>query len=252
MRTIFKTSYDADINLFQHGMQAFWYLGLLAVMVLLPFVMDDFALGEMVALLIWAIAGMGLMILVGQTGQASLGHAAFLAVGCYANVLLQEKAGLPFILSFPLAGLIAGIAGALIAMPMTKLHGIYLGIGTLAISILTDDLIVILEPLTNGVRGLYAPVIDIFGVQFDRYGNPDRFYWLVLFVVVCVVLVYRNLRRSVAPSRRCVTRRCRRAPWASTSRGPRRSRSASRRRSPGLPARCSAISPASSTTRRST
>ncbi len=196
MRTIFKTSYDADINLFQHGMQAFWYLGLLAIMVALPFILDDFVLGEMVALLIWAIAGMGLMILVGQTGQASLGHAAFLAVGCYANVLLQEKAGLPFIVSFPLSGLIAGIAGALIAMPMTKLHGIYLGIGTLAISILTDDLIVILEPLTNGVRGLYAPVIDIFGVQFDRYGNPDRFYWLVLFVVVCVVLVYRNLLRS--------------------------------------------------------
>ena len=73
MRTIFKTSYDADINLFQHGMQAFWFLGLLAIMVALPFILDDFVLGEMVALLIWAIAGMGLMILVGQTGQASLG-----------------------------------------------------------------------------------------------------------------------------------------------------------------------------------
>ena len=196
MRTLFKTSYDADLNLFRHGMQAFWYLSLLAIMIVLPFLMDDFALGEMTNLLIWALAGMGLMILVGQTGQASLGHAAFLAVGCYANVLLQQKLGLPFIVAFPLAGLIAGVAGALIALPMTKLHGIYLGIGTLAISILTDDLIVILEPLTNGVRGLYAPTIEIFGMQVDRYGNTARFYWMVLLIVVGIVLVYRNLLRS--------------------------------------------------------
>ncbi|RST85817.1 branched-chain amino acid ABC transporter permease [Aquibium carbonis] len=196
MRTVFKTSYDADINYFRHGAQATWYMLLLAIALILPFLMGTFWIGEMTNMLIWAIAGMGLMILVGQTGQASLGHAAFLAIGCYANVLLQLKLGLPFLLSFPLAGVIAGLAGALIAMPMTKLHGIYLAIGTLAISILTDDLIVIAEPLTNGVVGLFAPTIDILGLQFDRYATPDRFYWMVLFVAVAVVLVYRNILRS--------------------------------------------------------
>ncbi len=195
MRTLFKTSYDTDINLFEDGRQAFWYISLIIIMAALPFLLDDFVLGEMTSLLIWAIAGMGLMILVGQTGQASLGHAAFMAVGCYANVLLQQ-AGLPFIIAFPLAGLISGIAGFLLAMPMTKLHGIYLGIATLAISILADDLIVILSPLTEGVRGLYAPMIEIFGVPIDRYGNPDRFYYLILAVALLVVLVYRNLLRS--------------------------------------------------------
>ncbi|WP_187968253.1 branched-chain amino acid ABC transporter permease [Aquibium microcysteis] len=196
MRTVFKTSYDADINYFRHGAQATWYMLLLALALILPFLMGTFWIGEMTNMLIWAIAGMGLMILVGQTGQASLGHAAFLAIGCYANVLLQERLGLPFLLSFPLAGVIAGLAGALIAMPMTKLHGIYLAIGTLAISILTDDLIVIAEPLTAGVVGLFAPTIDILGFQFDRYATPDRFYWLVLFVAVVIVLVYRNILRS--------------------------------------------------------
>jgi branched-chain amino acid transport system permease protein len=196
MRTVFKTSYDADINYFRHGAQATWYMLLLALALILPFLMGTFWIGEMTNMLIWAIAGMGLMILVGQTGQASLGHAAFLAIGCYANVLLQERLGLPFLLSFPLAGVIAGLAGALIAMPMTKLHGIYLAIGTLAISILTDDLIVIAEPLTAGVVGLFAPTIDILGLQFDRYATPDRFYWLVLFVAVVIVLVYRNILRS--------------------------------------------------------
>lgn len=196
MRTVFKTTYDADINLFRHGAQAFWYLSLLALMLALPFLLSDFAIGEVTNVLIWAIAGMGLMLLVGQTGQASLGHAAFLAIGCYANVLLQERAGLPFIVSFPLAGVIAGLAGVALAVPTAKLHGIYLAIATLAVSILVDDLIVLAEPLTGGISGLYAPAIDIFGFQFDRYGTPVRFYGLILLVTVLVVLAYRNVQRS--------------------------------------------------------
>ena len=196
MRTVFKTSYDADIDLFRDRIHAFWYMLLLAVAILIPFVIDEFTLGEVAHLLIWAIAGMGLMILVGQTGQASLGHAAFMAVGCYAHVLLQTDLGLPFIVSLPLAGVIAGIAGVLIALPTSRLHGIYLGIATLAVSMLTGDIIIIAEPLTKGVYGLYAPQIEIFGLTIDRYGNPDRFYWLILAITVLVVLLYKNILRS--------------------------------------------------------
>lgn len=196
MRTVFKTSYDADINMFKHGYQAGWYMVLIAIAFIAPLLVSTFWIGELTSLLIWSVACMGLMVLVGQTGQASLGHAAFLAIGCYANVLLQERLGLPFVLSFPLAGLIAGLAGAIIARPMTKLHGIYLAIGTLALTILTDDLIVILTPLTGGVSGLFAPTIDLFGLSIDRYATPARFYYLALFVVIVVVLVYRNLLRS--------------------------------------------------------
>jgi branched-chain amino acid transport system permease protein len=196
MRTVFKTSYDADINLFRHGVQAAWYMALLALAIVLPLLLDVFLLGEVTNMLIWAIAGMGLMILVGQSGQASLGHAAFLAIGCYANVLLQERLGLPFLLSFPLAGLIAGLAGVLLAIPTSRLHGIYLAIATLAIAILADDIIVLAEPLTGGVTGLITPTINIFGLEIDRYVTPDRFYWLVLLVVVLTVLAYRNLLRA--------------------------------------------------------
>ncbi|GLS34039.1 amino acid/amide ABC transporter membrane protein 2, HAAT family (TC 3.A.1.4.-) [Mesorhizobium albiziae] len=196
MRTVFKTSYDADINLFRDSVQAAWYLALLALALVLPLLLDVFMLGEVTNMLIWAVAGMGLMILVGQSGQASLGHAAFLAIGCYANVLLQERLGLPFIVSFPLAGLIAGFAGVLLAIPTARLHGIYLAIATLAIAILTDDVIVLAEPLTGGVTGLVTPTINIFGLEIDRYVTPDRFYWLVLAVVVLTVLAYRNLLRA--------------------------------------------------------
>ena len=196
MRTVFKTAYDADINLFRHRAHAGWYILLIAAALALPLFLGTFGVGEATNLLIWAIACMGLMVLVGQTGQASLGHAAFLAVGCYANTLLQLNLGLPFIISFPLCGLIAGISGALIAFPMTRLHGIYLAIGTLAISILADDLIVLAEPVTNGVIGLMAPDIQIFGFSFNRYANPNRLYYLVLAVTLLVVFAYRNLQRS--------------------------------------------------------
>ena len=89
MRIVFKTSYDADIRLFKHNAQAFWYLLLFTVAILLPYLVNDFLIGEATLVLIWAICGMGLMLLVGQTGQASLGHAAFMAVGAYSNVIYQ-------------------------------------------------------------------------------------------------------------------------------------------------------------------
>ncbi len=196
MRTVFKTSYDADIRLFKHNAQAFWYLLLFALALILPFLISDFLIGEATLVLIWAICGMGLMLLVGQTGQASLGHAAFMAVGAYSNVLYQELLSLPFLLSFPLSGVTAGLAGALIALPTTRLHGIYLAIATLAISVLAEDLIVILEPITGGVAGLFAPDIQIFGYTINRYGNPNALYWLVLAITIAVILVYRNLLRS--------------------------------------------------------
>ena len=196
MRTVFKTSYDADIDMFRHRAQAGWYIALLVLALALPLLLDTFWIGEFTNMLIWAIAGMGLMILVGQSGQASLGHAAFLAVGCYANVLMQVDLGLPFIVTFPLAGLVAALAGFLIALPMTRLHGIYLAIGTLALAILTDDLIVIAEPLTRGVVGLFAPDISLFGLTINRYGNPALFYWLVLAVTLFVLVLYRNLLRA--------------------------------------------------------
>lgn len=196
MRIVFKTSYDADIRLFKHRAQAFWYLLLLAIAIALPFIIGEFWLGEFTSMLIWSVAGMGLMLLVGHTGQASLGHAAFLAVGAYTNVILMESFGLPFLLSLPLAGIAAGIAGALIAIPTTKLHGIYMAIATLAISILTEDIIVILEPWTGGVNGMFAPDIEIFGMNFNRYGNITGMYWLYLAITLLILLGYRNTLRS--------------------------------------------------------
>lgn len=195
MRIHFKTSYDDDIRLFQDLWSFGVYAALLVLAFALPLLIDDFYLGETTNVLIWAIAGLGLMLLTGQCGQASLGHAAFLALGCYSNVILIE-AGVPFIIAFPLAGIITGAIGTIIAFPALRLHGIYLAIATIALSILADDIIVLLEPWTGGVSGKFPPAIDIFGFEIERWTQPTRFYYLVLVVTIICTLFYRNLLRS--------------------------------------------------------
>lgn len=196
MRVPFKTSYLHDIRLFADGHRAARYAVLGALAVLLPFVLDDFLIGEVTGVLIWAIAGMGLMLLTGHAGQVSIGHAAFLAVGCYANVILMDRFGLPFLPSFLLAGIVTGIAGVLIAIPVFRLHGIYLAIATLALSMLVEDIIVLAEPWTGGVVGLTAPTVTIAGMDMDRFSSPDRFYWLCLAIALLVTLGYRNILRA--------------------------------------------------------
>lgn len=195
MRFQFKKSYLDDIRVFEDGQHLFWYALLVALALALPGVLDEYYLGEVTYVLIFSLAGLGLMLLVGHTGLVSLGHAAFLATGAYMDVILIER-GVPFILALPLAGLFSGVVGAVIAIPVLRLTGIYLAIATMALAILVEDVIVLAEPLTGGVIGLVAPTIHLFGLEIDRYGTPDRFYYLCLGVVIVVTFAYVNLLRS--------------------------------------------------------
>ncbi len=199
MRFVFKTTYDADINLFKHKTQMGYYFALFAAVLALPLYFvwtgNPYLLGEITAVLIFAIVGMGLMLLTGQTGLASLGHAAFMALGCYSNILLLN-AGVPWLIAFPLAGLIAGVVGTVIALPVLRLHGVYLALATLALSIIAGDIIVLLEAYTGGVSGIAVPDISIFGYEINKYANPYAFYYVVLAVVFIIALLYRNLLRA--------------------------------------------------------
>jgi branched-chain amino acid transport system permease protein len=195
MRFHFKTSYDHDIRLFPDWWNFAAYAALLALMLALPFLIDSFFLGEVTNVLIWATAGLGLMLLTGQTGQISLGHSAFMALGCYTCVIMMH-AGVPFALAFVLAGIITGLVGALIAIPALRLHGVYLAIATLALAIIADDIIVMLRRWTGGVNGMFAPEIVIFGLEINRWVNPEYWYYMALAIVLVVTLVYRNLLRS--------------------------------------------------------
>ena len=113
MRPIFLTDYNQDIRLFRHGGH-WWSYGLLLCLVLLaPFFVGPYVESQIVFVFIYAIVGVGLLILAGFTGQVSLGHAAFLAIGAYTAGYMQ-RLGTPFLVYLPFAVIVTGAVGALV------------------------------------------------------------------------------------------------------------------------------------------
>src|SRR5215813_6437836 len=166
MRFIFKTRYDQDIRLFQHGGQVFWY-GLLGVLLIAaPYLVSGYVLSQLQFICIYSIVGLGLMLLVGYTGQISLGHAAFLATGAYTEALLQA-AGMPFVVSLISAALLSAAVGIIVGLPALRLKGVYLAIATLAFNVIVEEIITRWESLTGGSSGKHLKAVELFGVKLD-------------------------------------------------------------------------------------
>jgi branched-chain amino acid transport system permease protein len=192
VRILFKTTYLDDIPLVQHQGQAFWYGALVLTLLAAPLALGEFYVGELTQIFILAIAGVGLMLLIGYTGLVSLGHGAFMAIGAYTNTYLITH-GVPFPIAFPAAGLAALIAGIAIAVPANRMTGIYLAIATLAFSQIVEQLIIRWEPVTRGFQGMAVPPPDLFGYAL---ASRWEFYYLCLAVLALVVLAAVNLVRS--------------------------------------------------------
>ena len=141
---------------------------------------------------IYSIVGLGLMLLVGFTGQISLGHAAFLAVGAYTEALLQAK-GVPFFISLPTAALLSGAFGWVLGLPALRLKGIYLAIATLAFNVIVEEVLARWEGLTGGNSGLHLKPVELFGLKLD---GDTSFYYLCLGLTVLATLALLNLLRS--------------------------------------------------------
>ncbi len=192
MRFVLKTRYQQDINLFLHNGQRFWY-ALLALSVLAaPWFLDRFFLGELSLVFIYAIAGIGLMLLVGYTGLVSLGHAAFLAIGAYTHTWCLQR-GVPLPLSILFAGLLSAVAGIMIGRPTLRMTGIYLAIATLAFAIVVEQLIAHWESVTGGYRGIVVPKPELFGYSLS---GSWPFYYLCLACVTGCLFLALNLLRS--------------------------------------------------------
>ena len=192
MHFLFKTEYDQDIRLFKHGVQRFWFALLGIVLLLLPAVLPEYLMGQMVFVLIYTLVGLGLMLLIGFTGQISLGHAAFLAVGAYAEAWLQSR-GAPFIVSITGAMLLSAVAGIIVGLPALRLKGIYLGIATMAFGFIAEEVAARWDSVTGGNSGMHLKPIDFFGLIVD---NDTKFYYLALGITVIAMLGLINLMRS--------------------------------------------------------
>ena len=192
MRFFFKTHYDQDIRLVKHGGQVFWY-GLLAVALLIaPWSVGDYWMTQLSFILIYSIAGLGLMVLAGFTGLASLGHAAFLGVGAYTQAYLLSH-GWPFVLTLPCAAALSAAVGVVVGLPALRVKGIYLAIATLAFGFIVEEVLARWESVTGGNSGRNVPGVSIFGWEV---GSGAGFYYVCLAVCVLATLGVLNLLRS--------------------------------------------------------
>src|SRR5688500_5904991 len=182
MRFIFKTTYEQDIRLVKHGGQAFWY-GLLGLALAAAPVLPEYYLSQLTFVCIYALIGVGLMLLTGYTGQISLGHAAFLAVGAYTEAVLQAK-GVPFGVSLTAAAALAGLAGVVIGLPALRLTGIYLAIATIAFGFIVQEIVTRWESITRGNSGITLNSISMAGFSFDA---EWKLYYLALGLLVLVM-----------------------------------------------------------------
>jgi branched-chain amino acid transport system permease protein len=192
MRFIFKTDYAQDLQLFKHSGQAYWYGALAAALLVVPWLLSPYFVSQLTFVLIYSIVALGLMLLSGFTGQISLGHAAFLAVGAYTEGVLAAK-GWPFPLSMVVAALTAGAVGVIVGTPALRVKGIYLAIATMAFNIIVEEVLARWESVTGGNTGLQVGPLAMFGwtAQDER-----EIYYVALVITVLVTFGVINLLRS--------------------------------------------------------
>jgi branched-chain amino acid transport system permease protein len=193
MRFMFKTEYEDDIRLFAHSGHLWSYGALLVVLAIAPFVLSSYMVSQLVFVCIYAIVGVGLLILTGFTGQASLGHAAFLAIGAYTAAYLQQF-NVPFPVYFLAAGLLTGVVGAAVGFPALRLQGIYLVIATISFAFIVEEILARWESVTRGNEGMRVKAIQWLGVQLQR--DSPGFYFLCLAVLILTIVGTLNLLRS--------------------------------------------------------
>ena len=124
----------------------------------LPAFVNDFRAQQFAYVGVYLVALIGLNILTGYTGQISLGHGAFMAIGGYTTVILMVDHGVKDIATIPFAIIVAGLAGILFGLPAARLSGLYLALATFAIAVATPAVIKKFEGFTGGGSG-----INLFG-----------------------------------------------------------------------------------------
>ncbi len=154
---------------------------------------NDYWLTLLIQIGIYGIAALGLNILVGFTGQISLGHAAFFGFGAFASAYLNNTAGIPVFFAIPLAGLMTTAVGLIVGVPAARIKGLYLAIATLASEFILEDFFSRAEWFSGGAAGALAEPFTIFGYAFDT----DRsYYYVILAYLVIMYVAGANILRT--------------------------------------------------------
>jgi branched-chain amino acid transport system permease protein len=140
-----------------------------------------------------AIAAIGLNILIGFTGQISLGHGAFFGVGAYAGAIFATALHLPMLVSIPAAGLVTAGIGMIFGIPSGRLKGLYLTIATLAGQFIIEYVLIHWESLTKGTMGITLPPARLLGLPV---AGDIGFYYIIFIALAGMVWIAINLMRT--------------------------------------------------------
>ncbi|NWG01452.1 MAG: branched-chain amino acid ABC transporter permease [Syntrophaceae bacterium] len=189
----FVETYREDLSLFRTIWLKCWWTILLVSIIVFPFMVGRYSLYTINLAGIYIIGAIGLNILTGYTGQISIGHAAFIAIGSYTTTILGERMGfLPFYIIIPLSGIIATLIGVLVGLPCLRLKGLYLAMATMSFGIVVQYVLFQWDSLTHGALGMAAPSVTFLGLKID---SDKKFYFLIAVIVFLLGFAAKNMMR---------------------------------------------------------
>ena len=128
----FRTSYAADTTVFPTTTSRNALIAGIVLICFAPHIVNEYVLSLLIQIGIFGIAALGLNIVVGFTGQISIGHAAFFLFGAFSSAYINNTFHIPVFFAIPLAGVVTALVGLIFGVPAARLKGLYLVIATLA------------------------------------------------------------------------------------------------------------------------
>ncbi len=189
----FRTTYAADTIIFPTRAGRYAAIAAVVVLCFAPMVLSRYWLSLMIQIGYLAIAALGLNILVGFTGQISIGHAAFFGLGAFTSAYLSSRFPIPVFFAIPLAAVVTAAVGLIFGLPAARLKGLYLVIATLAAQYILLDFFSRAEWFTGGSVPAIASPFTVFG--YTIRGDRNYFYVVLAYLVICYLLV-ANLMRT--------------------------------------------------------
>ena len=162
------------------------------VLIVLPFVLTDFRTVQLATVGAYFVAILGLDVLTGHSGQISLGHGAFMAVGAYTTAILMANHGVRDVWTIPIAAGVAGVIGLLAGVPALRLSGLYLALATFGIAVVLPTILKKFDHFTGGSTGITLfgkPAQTGHGVGIWGLTNNQWLYALTWTVGAVVFLI---------------------------------------------------------------
>ena len=194
----FKATYRADQQILPIRQDRLFMAAVLVfAFLVVPLIATPYVFQALlIPFLVYALAAIGVNLLVGYCGQISLGSAAFMAVGAYsAYNLVVRVPELNFLVVLALSGIAAAAVGMVFGVPSLRIKGLYLAVATLAAQFFMDWLFARVRWFTNYASSgsVSTMPVNLFGFTFE---SPPEKYLLVLAIVVVMTLLAKNLVRS--------------------------------------------------------